>query len=145
MNTKSNTTLRCLTECAVFTALALALSYLKIPIGFSFGQYNEIDKDTFCRNPFEDLSREAVAYSLYKYAATRKIVHLRVFDLFKQDATGGIYKEFCINKSTFEDILRSLDADTTHVLTAELNMGLDSITLREDLTPYSVLKSLLHL
>ena len=115
------------------------------PIGFAFGQYNEIDKDTFSRNPFEDLSREAVAYSLYKYAATRKIVHLRVFDLFKQDATGGIYKEFCINKSTFEDILRSLDADTTHVLTAELNMGLDSITLREDLTPYSVLKSLLHL
>ena len=39
MNTKSNTTLRCLTECAVFTALALALSYLKIPIGFSFGGF----------------------------------------------------------------------------------------------------------
>ena len=39
MNNKSHQNLRCLTECAVFAALSLALSYLKIPIGFSFGGF----------------------------------------------------------------------------------------------------------
>lgn len=38
-NSKSHLKLRCLAECAVFVALALALSYLKIPIGFSFGGF----------------------------------------------------------------------------------------------------------
>ena len=35
---KSNR-LRALTECAVFTALAIVLSYIKIPIGLSFGGF----------------------------------------------------------------------------------------------------------
>ncbi|MCR5664772.1 MAG: energy-coupled thiamine transporter ThiT [Oscillospiraceae bacterium] len=39
MNTKSHHELRRLAECAVFVALSLALSYLKIPIGFSFGGF----------------------------------------------------------------------------------------------------------
>ena len=39
MNTASHQRLRCLAECAIFAALALALSYLKIPIGFSFGGF----------------------------------------------------------------------------------------------------------
>ena len=39
MNSKSHQKLRCLAECAVFVALSLALSYLKIPIGFSFGGF----------------------------------------------------------------------------------------------------------
>lgn len=39
MNGKSHLKLRCLAECAVFVALSLALSYLKIPIGFSFGGF----------------------------------------------------------------------------------------------------------
>ena len=39
MNNKSHQKLRCLTECAVFAVLSLALSYLKIPIGFSFGGF----------------------------------------------------------------------------------------------------------
>ena len=36
---KQKTTLRALCECAVFTALALALSYLKIPTGLAFGGF----------------------------------------------------------------------------------------------------------
>ena len=35
----SHKRLLCLVECAVFVALSLALSYLKIPIGFSFGGF----------------------------------------------------------------------------------------------------------
>lgn len=36
---KHNKQLRALTECALLTALALALSYLEIPIGFAFGGF----------------------------------------------------------------------------------------------------------
>ena len=35
----SNKALRAVTECAVFVAMALALSYLKIPIGLAFGGF----------------------------------------------------------------------------------------------------------
>ena len=38
-NNHSRRNLLCLTECAVFVALSLALSYLKIPIGISFGGF----------------------------------------------------------------------------------------------------------
>ena len=39
MKREKNSNLRCLTECAIFVALALILSYLKIPLGFSFGGF----------------------------------------------------------------------------------------------------------
>lgn len=113
------------------------------PIGGTLCQYNEIDKDTFTRAEYEDLSREAIAYSLYKYAQKRQIKTMRVTDLFNTNATGGIKKEFCVPKSSFESALRSLNSESDRVLIAELNMGLDNITLRDDLDPISVLKSLL--
>ena len=115
------------------------------PIGETLCQYNEIDKDTFHRAEYEDLSREAIAYSLYKYAQKRQIKIMRVADLFKTDAIGGARKEFCVPKSTFESALRSLNSLSDRVLVAELNMGLDNITLRDDLNHISVLKSLLSL
>ena len=113
------------------------------PIGSSLQQYDEISKDTFKRNIYDDMSCEAVAYSLYKYASSRKIFSLRVFDLYKQDALGGPQKELCLAKGDFENALRSLNSKAERVLVAELNMGLDNITLREDLTPTMVLKALL--
>ena len=45
----------------------------------------------------------------------------------------------------FERCLRSLNSNINRVLNAELNMGLDSITLREDLTPLSCLQMLIGL
>ena len=115
------------------------------PIGELLGQYREINKDTFQRGQFEDLSPEAVAYSLYKYAHTRNIYNLRVNDFYKNDAVAGPLKEFLLPKSGFEGILRTLNSNKNRVLIAELNMGLDSITLREDLTPITALKSLLEI
>ena len=115
------------------------------PLGETLCQGVEINKDSFRRAEYEDLSKEAVAYSLYKYAEIRKIKTLRVYDLYKDDATGGIYKEFCISKQSLEMLLRSLNSEMNRVLIAELNMGLDNITLRDDLTPISALTSLLNL
>jgi thiamine transporter len=39
MKNSSRNRLRCLAECAVFVALALVLSYIKIPLGFTFGGF----------------------------------------------------------------------------------------------------------
>ena len=113
------------------------------PIGYMMSQYIEIEKDSFSRGEYNEISKEAVAYSLYKYATTRKITTMRVFDLYKSDATGGLNKEFCTSKDTFIEILRQLNSDNNRVIVAELNMGLDSITInREDKNPIEILQSL---
>ena len=54
----------------------------------------------------------------------------------------GPAKEFAISKATFAKLLRRLNSATNRVLIAELNMGLDSITLRDDLTSIDILKQL---
>ena len=115
------------------------------PIGGTLCQGQEVDKDTLVRGEYNDLSKEAVAYSLYKYASARNIKSLRIYDLYKDDASGGIFKEFCTPKGDIESLLRTLNSEMNRVLVAELNMGLDNITLRDDLTPLTALKSILSL
>lgn len=114
------------------------------PVGSSFCQLEAISKDKFTRMPHGELSAEAIAYSIYKYASKKNIYSLRVADFYNQDVKGGIAKEFAIPKSILEKGLRSLNSNRNRVLVAELNMGLDSITLREDLTPLSCLKMLIE-
>jgi hypothetical protein len=65
-----------------------------------------------------------------------------VSDLYEEDCKHGVYREFGISKSEFESQLRSLNSDANRVLVAELNMGLDSITLRDDLNALEALKIL---
>ena len=68
---------------------------------------------------------------------------MRVTDIYASDNKAGIYKEFGISKSDFVDILRSLNSETNRLIVAELNMGLDNITLRDDITSEYVLKLML--
>ena len=112
------------------------------PLGEQFCQKVEKSKNDFVRNTYEDLSREAVAYSLYKYAEAVGTKSLRVSDLYQSDCKQGVYREFGISRNAFESQLRSLNSDTNRVLVAELNMGLDSITLRDDLDALEALKIL---
>lgn len=67
----------------------------------------------------------------------------RVSDLYRHEEDFGLYREFGINQSELQKKLRSLSAHSDRVIVAELNMGLDHITLREDLDEVSVLKHLL--
>lgn len=113
------------------------------PIGSTFKQMEPSGKDVFVRLPHDGLSPEAIAYSIYKYAKAKKIYSLRVSDFYNQEINGGIAKEFAIPKPIFEKGLRSLNSNNNRVIVAELNMGLDSITLREDLTPLSCLQMLI--
>ena len=57
----------------------------------------------------------------------------------------GIFKEFGLCGAELEKKLRSLNSATNRVIIAELNMGLDHITLRDDITSESVLQLLCRL
>ena len=125
-----------------YSLQALFNMFANSPIGDVFCQKEEITKNDFERRPYDDLSREAIAYSLYKYAESVGTKSLRVSDFYQEDCKQGVYREFGISRSAFESQLRSLNSDTNRVLVAELNMGLDSITLREDLDALEALKLL---
>lgn len=114
------------------------------PVGTSMNQMEAIDKSTFRRGEYSELSPEALAYSIYKYADTKGILSLRVADFYSPENNFGPAKEFGISKATLENILRSLNSNSNRVLIAELNMGLDSISLREDLNAFNCLKNLLR-
>ena len=84
-----------------------------------------------------------VAYFLYKYAEHHNRYNLRVSEMFNHNNSGTVEKVFGISKSDFENALRSLSSMDGAVLTADLLMGLDNITLKENLTSEEVLKQLL--
>ncbi len=112
------------------------------PVGEDFLQGVNRGKEGLQRNEYEDLSIEAVAYSIYRVAKEHEITMLRVSDLYKQEEEHGVYKEFLMSKQTLMKKLRTISSCNNRVLVAELAMGLDHITLREDLTPLKVLEEM---
>ena len=68
---------------------------------------------------------------------------LRVSDLYRIEEECGLYREFGINKTELQKKLRYLSSDKNRVLVAELAMGLDHITSRDDLDDITALKTLL--
>ena len=112
------------------------------PIG-SILKYAEEEGTGFRRGLYEDLTDTGLAYSLYKYAEVNNVRSLRVADFFTPECQSGPYKVLGAEKSIIEKALRNLNSASNRVLVAELNMGLDNITLRDDLTSESVLNILL--
>ena len=128
-----------------YAVQALVQTFKYSPIGEELKQFESQDQKglSLMRLPYSDLSPEAVAYSLYKYGKTKEISMLRVSDLYREEEVNGVYKEFGIARNDLLRLLRYLSSDSNRVLIAELSMGLEHITLREDLSPISALKSLL--
>lgn len=120
---------------------ALFRTFKESPIG-EMGLLTETEKLKFKKIPCENLSREAIAYSLYKYSEVTGIKSFRVADLYDTECKLGVYREFGISKTYFEKQLRSLNSSENRVLFADLNTGLDHITLRDDLTSIDVLNLL---
>jgi hypothetical protein len=129
----------------VYAVQALMQSFKYSPIGEEMMQcVPQDDKGTiFKRIPYNDLSPDAVAYSLYKYAQANDLKMFRVSDLYRPEEVVGVYKEFGITKTELMKQLRYLHSEKNGVLTAELNMGLDHITLRDDLDAIKAVKSLI--
>ncbi|MDY4521081.1 MAG: phosphoadenosine phosphosulfate reductase family protein [Bacteroidales bacterium] len=121
---------------------AMCRTFNESPIGNQLGQYEKIDKASFTRKGSSDVKAETIAYSLYKYAQAKRTNIIRVSDLYRESEEYGIYREFCIPKTEFEKKLRYLSSCQDRVIIAELNMGLEHITLRDDLNIVDVLQKL---
>lgn len=101
---------------------------------------NDNSQKTLKRSEYEYITPTGLAYSLYKYAENKGVRSLRISDFYKDESTTGPNKVLGISKNTFFKTLRALNAAQNRLLTAELNMGLDSITLRDDITSLDILK-----
>lgn len=124
---------------------ALIQSFSYSPIGEQLCNCIANGKNLYRRDEYRDISNVALAYSIYRFAEKMETKSLRVNDFFADDATNGCIKEFALSKMTFEKGLRSLNSETNRVLIAELSMGLQHITLREDLTKENVIQNMLNL
>lgn len=111
------------------------------PLGEDLMQGEECSKKRM-RKSYDDLSLEGLAYSLYLYAEKNECREFRVSDLYQSDECKSIAIEFGLSKNELLKKLRALSSESDRVLLAELNMGLDHITLRNDLNSISVLEQL---
>lgn len=125
---------------------ALQNTFVMSPLGdnLGIGVVNKVNnKPVFIRKAHNDLSLVATAYSLYRYAESSGRYSLTVSEFYNPEQKEGIVRQFGIERDAFEQNLRSLEADSNHVLRSELKMGLDNIILREDLTSDDILRLLL--
>ena len=111
-----------------------------IPVGVLSKDKNKV---ILTRYPHSDISLVAVAYSLFRYAERQNRYMLTVSEFYDENQKEGIYRQFGVNRDSFERLLLSLQEEGNHVLRAELNMGLDNIILREDLKSIDILKMML--
>lgn len=107
-----------------------------------FHQKEELTKSEDIRRAYNDISEIAVAYSLYKYGERHYLKSFRVEDLYNSNDGTGLFMEYGLDKNVLDKILRTLDSSSSRVLMAELNMGLDNITLRDDLSSVQVISLL---
>lgn len=127
-----------------FGALQNAFASSMLGGELGVGVISKVDNKPYIkREPNNDVSSVAVAYSLYKYAEKQGRRSLTVSEFYNESQTEGIYRQFGMDRVTLEKILRSLQEESHHVLSVELNMGLDNINLRDDLSSFDVLKALL--
>lgn len=111
-----------------------------VPVGVLSKSGNKV---SFTRIPHTEVSLVTVAYSMFKYAEKVGRKSLTVSEFYNDAQQEGIYRQFGISKDTLERKLRSIQEEQNHVLSVELNMGLDNIILREDLNSIDILKMML--
>lgn len=119
---------------------ALIQTFSYSPVGEQFMCSVPESKNTYKRDEYFDLSNIGLAYGIYRFAEQIGTKSLRVSDFYSDEANGSISSMFGLSKSTFEKGLRSLNSETNRVLIAELSMGLQHITLREDLNSNNIVK-----
>lgn len=121
--------------------------FVESPLGskFKFWEIQKRNSETIIRKvPFENVSSISVAFSLYRYANSKNRYNLTVSELYAPEQKQGIYREFGVSKERFQNILRTLQENKNGIVKVDLVMGLDNISLREDLTYAEVLKLLLE-
>lgn len=114
------------------------------PLGEELKWGNEADGKYLKREAYTGITPIGMAYALYKYAEQREVRTLRVSDFYSEDCHIGPAKTFGLTQADFIRVLKELNSQENRVLVAELNMGLDSITLRDDMGALTVLEQLLR-
>jgi phosphoadenosine phosphosulfate reductase len=115
-----------------------------LSLKFKFWEVQKKNSVTIIRKvPLENVNSVAVAYSLYRYANSKNRYNLTVAEFYAPEQKQGIYKEFGLSKDRFQNILRTLQENKHGIVRVDLVMGLDNISLREDLTYTEVLILLL--
>lgn len=121
-------------------------TFKESPLGSTIpvGKYSKDgNKVSLSRQSYDNLSLVATAYSIYRYAEKAGRRSLTISEFYNENQTEGVYRQFGISREALERKLRSLQEEENHVLSVELNMGLDNIILRDDLTSFDILKMLL--
>jgi 3'-phosphoadenosine 5'-phosphosulfate sulfotransferase (PAPS reductase)/FAD synthetase/ferredoxin len=113
--------------------VAIRNTFKESPLGSSVPVGVTINKTQFIRKSSSTVSLAAIAYSLYRYAERNQRSNLTVGEFYKETQKDGIYRQFGLPRGAFETALRTLTEEKNHVLHADLNMGLDNISLREDI------------
>ena len=113
------------------------------PVGSEFRQKIDVSKTEYNRETYDSISEISLAYSIYKFAELNNVKSLRISDFYQDNVESGFFVEFGIGKQDIEKTLRILNSSTNRVLIAELNTGLDHISLRDDLNSFEVLKILI--
>lgn len=122
---------------------ALVQTFEYSPLGEMFNMSVSSENKKSVRQPYQEITNAGLAYSLYKYAEKKNVRSLRVSDFFTEESKSGPHRVLGISKTDFLNRLRSLNSKENRVLIAELSMGLDSITLRDDLNSISCLETLI--
>jgi phosphoadenosine phosphosulfate reductase len=81
-----------------------------------------------------------LAYSIYRFAEQIGTKSLRLSDFYGEDSNASSANIFGLSKATLEKGLRSLNSENNRVLIAELSMGLQHITLRDDLNSSNIVQ-----
>jgi phosphoadenosine phosphosulfate reductase len=92
---------------------------------------------------YEQATSVSIAYSLYRYANDKSRYSLTVNEFYSSEQKQGIYKEFGLSIDQLKNKLRSLQENKHGLVRVDLVMGLDNISLREDLNYIDVLKLLI--
>lgn len=103
----------------------------------------ESGKLTLMRKSYNNISLIAATYSIYLYAESKDRHSLTVSEFYAENQTEGIYRQFGIERPALERILRTIQEERNHVLNVQLNLGLDNINLREDISSTDILKMML--
>lgn len=122
---------------------ALVQTFDYSPLGDVLNMGVRFEKNMFKRNPYFDVTNVGIAYCLYRYAESKGTHSLRLSDFYNAECTSGPFRVLGVDRNTLEASLKSLNSAENRVLIAELSMGLDSITLRDDLTALSCVESLI--
>lgn len=128
------------------TMKAFQNTFKESPIGSELQQGIVIksgNKVSIARHEYTDLSLVAAAYSIFRYAESKGTKSLTVSEFYAENQDEGIYRQFGIERPSFERILRTLQEERNHVLNVQLNLGLDNINLREDISSADIIKMML--